>query len=554
MESWIFENDWSCKFELSNSTYKRVSEYPCIQQELESNGNRAISWDNVYFMELACSDESHLREKAFSLFTRNMFEGISVIVLDCTNVNSTYNCIVVNNVFSGICLISTSCRILNSCLCNTIACSDCRILNCCEISCDSGFCMPRELSIAVGPENAGRELNLSHGMKYVEIVELLFSKHKRETKTEENTICSQFPNGFCFIGSGALLNSCKIIRNSIIKGNCDISSSSLTQCLIVGDSIRISHDCVLRDCFLHSFCQVERFVNGEKVFMMEHSSLSDQALVVNVVLAPDASRSNGETHHSVLGPMIGAHHQGLIIALLWPLGRGNMGYGAQVGANHTSRVNDQEGWMGEGMFVGLNSQLKLPFNGIDSPYSIIATGTSLNPQRIRFPFSLIASVPELSRSSCIPGWVLRSNPYFVERNLMKYRSRSKSLTQNNKFAIFRPLTMDMITDAKSRLQECLDSINGNDASSSPSSSNSWLSKSNLAGLGDCVCQPKDVELGIYSYETMLHRYSLQVDDKFFFDKTSLLSYFFLSFFAVCTICSCCLPSNVVNQTGVCPQK
>ena len=45
----------------------------------------------------------------------------------------------------------------------------------------------------------------------------------------------------------------------------------------------------------------------------------------------------GECLHCLVGPFVGFHHQSLLIATIWPLGRGNVGYGANVGSNHTSR-------------------------------------------------------------------------------------------------------------------------------------------------------------------------------------------------------------------------
>lgn len=55
------------------------------------------------------------------------------------------------------------------------------------------------------------------------------------------------------------------------------------------------------------------------------------------ILGPDSGVGAGECHHSLVGPFVGFHHQALLIAAIWPLGRGNVGYGANVGSNHTSR-------------------------------------------------------------------------------------------------------------------------------------------------------------------------------------------------------------------------
>lgn len=92
--------------------------------------------------------------------------------------------------------------------------------------------------------------------------------------------------------------------------------------------------------------------------------------------------SQGEVTASLIGPFVGFHHQALLIACFWPAGRGNVGYGANVGSNHTGKAPDQENWPGEGTFFGLASNIKYPFNLVDAPYSLIATGVSCLPQAI----------------------------------------------------------------------------------------------------------------------------------------------------------------------------
>jgi hypothetical protein len=40
-------------------------------------------------------------------------------------------------------------------------------------------------------------------------------------------------------------------------------------------------------------------------------------------------------------PFVGFHHQALLIATIWPSGRGNVSHGASVGSNHTGKAPDQ---------------------------------------------------------------------------------------------------------------------------------------------------------------------------------------------------------------------
>jgi hypothetical protein len=122
--------------------------------------------------------------------------------------------------------------------------------------------------------------------------------------------------------------------------------------------------------------------------------------------------SEGEVTASLVGPFVGFHHQALLIAVRWPEGRGNVSFGAAVGCNHTSRAPDQECWLGEGTFMGLGAQVKFPVDLSLSPYSVVASGTAMPPQKVQFPFSLIRapqSLPSGVPAGCnelIPAWTL----------------------------------------------------------------------------------------------------------------------------------------------------
>jgi hypothetical protein len=160
-----------------------------------------------------------------------------------------------------------------------------------------------------------------------------------------------------------------------------------------------------------------------------------------------------------MGPFTTALHHALVISAWWPEGRGNVGYGANVGSNHTGRAPDQEIWPGEGVFFGLGCNIKLPANFREAPYSLIATGTDTLPQKVAFPFSLIskpATFPEgLPRSlnEIQPGWSLIHNAYGLERQernqVARNRARLTSLTPG----VFRLEWSGLLEAARSRLVE-----------------------------------------------------------------------------------------------------
>ena len=132
----------------------------------------------------------------------------------------------------------------------------------------------------------------------------------------------------------------------------------------------------------------------ERSVLVEHARVERHGKVQNSVIGPNTEVAAGEVSSCVLGPFVGCHHQSLLISTLWPAGRGNVGYGANVGSNHTSRAPDQEFRAGEGLFLGLGVNVKFPCDFSRAPYTVIACGTNLPPQKVTFPFSLIAPPQE----------------------------------------------------------------------------------------------------------------------------------------------------------------
>ena len=83
--------------------------------------------------------------------------------------------------------------------------------------------------------------------------------------------------------------------------------------------------------------------------MCEHTHVERHGMLTDSVLGPNSGVAEGEVTASLCGPFVGFHHQSLLIATYWPDGKGNVGYGANVGSNHTSKAPDQELWPGEGV-------------------------------------------------------------------------------------------------------------------------------------------------------------------------------------------------------------
>mmetsp|Transcript_108495 Transcript_108495/g.212594 ORF Transcript_108495/g.212594 Transcript_108495/m.212594 type:complete len:928 (+) Transcript_108495:64-2847(+) len=332
------------------------------------------------------------------------------------------------------------------------------------------------------------------------------------------------------------LISCTSVRNSFIGSYSHVrdstvnSSTALAHC-----EISSAH---LVDAVMHQSCRVLTGAQLNGVLMFPHSNVSAQAKITDTVLGPDTSVSIGECHNSLLGPHTGFHHQSLLIASSWPMGRGNIGYGAKIGANHTSRSNDQEAFPGEGMFFGLGSSVSFPFNGLNSPYTIVANNTTCLPQKISFPFSLMCNpdvpypigpagsvkatsltsnnntssqVQLTSTMSCLkPGWVLISNPYFLEKSINKFSRRRRSSDYRTDLPIFRPSIADMVADARNRLLKFKEAqMQSHGRILTPATLAAMLlTDRQLKGAGQCVVSGTSVDPAIDAYTQFLHRYAL----------------------------------------------
>jgi len=231
--------------------------------------------------------------------------------------------------------------------------------------------------------------------------------------------------------------------------------SSLDEAVVVGAGVHVTKSVLQWGVVVDSAAQVSRSI------LLEYSGAERQALVTESLLGPNTVVGAGEVTASFLGPFVGFHHQSLLIATWWPEGRGNVGYGANIGSNHTSRAPDQELWAGEGTFFGLGTAVKFPANFQEAPYTIVASGVVTLPQRLGLPFSLIHQEPSefpgaRGLNRVIPGWVLRENVYLLLRNEGKFFQRNRARRHTFDLRIFRPEVVDKLWKAR----EILGSIKG----------------------------------------------------------------------------------------------
>ncbi len=248
-----------------------------------------------------------------------------------------------------------------------------------------------------------------------------------------------------YVGPGAVVDGAQLLRNCTILSAPD-EKTEVTDGAYVTDSI------------VQWGSEVTSFGLVSSSVLTEHSHVERHGKVTDSLLGPNTGVGEGEVTACLCGPFVGFHHQALLIAAFWPEGKGNVGYGANVGSNHTSKAPDQEIWPGEGLFFGLGANVKFPANFTQAPYSIIASGVATLPQKVTFPFSLIntpaANYPGISPAynEITPGWVLSDNIFTIRRNEGKYQARNKARRSTFDFEVLRPDIVTQMLDARTRLQ------------------------------------------------------------------------------------------------------
>jgi hypothetical protein len=291
-----------------------------------------------------------------------------------------------------------------------------------------------------------------------------------------------------FVGPHAVIDNAVLVKNTTILSNSQ-------------EKAQICDGAYVKNSIIQWGSQAASGAIVDSSALVEHSHVERHGKVTQSLLGPNTGVAEGEVTASLVGPFVGFHHQSLLIAAFWPEGKGNVGYGANVGSNHTSKAPDQEIWPGEGAFFGLGTNIKFPSDFSKSPYTIIASGVNALPQKVTFPFSLINS-PSVSLdgvspafNEIAPGWVLSDNIYTIKRNEGKYQKRNKAKRSKFVFEVFRPQIIDLMLDARQRLGDIKFKKN-------------YYTSKDIQGLGKNYMLETDRVRGIEAYTFYIKYYAL----------------------------------------------
>jgi len=441
---------------------KPVSENPELQKQLEAAGCWAADWSKVRVAEgfnpRRVASVKFFGEVYLGKFTENAVEADKGVTLPA----GVYHSVVCD------CVIGDDALIHNvGALSNYVVGPRAVVMNCKTVSATPGTVFGNGVEMSIAIETGGREV-LSYAELTIPVAEKVAkSRDNKELLEEYAQFVAKYveaaksPKGI--IEEGAkVLNTAKVVNvyvgpYAVIDGATKVAEATLLS--NKEEKTEVIDGAWVVKSILQWGCEAASMAIVDSSVCTEHSHVERHGKVTQSILGPNTGIAEGEVTASLCGPFVGFHHQSLLIAALWPEGKGNVGYGANVGSNHTSKAPDQEIWPGEGTFFGLGTNIKFPSNFTKAPYSIIATAVNALPQRVEFPFSLINSPADRyegispAYNEIMPGWVLSDNIYTVKRNEGKYIKRNKAKRTQFVFEVFRPDIVDLMIEARRRLQE-----------------------------------------------------------------------------------------------------
>ncbi len=338
------------------------------------------------------------------------------------------------------------------------------IINCGTISAPRNCAFGIAAEIHPGSEAGGREIPL-YPEADIEVIEAVIRGHNEEISNLYHSHCKEYLAAATFqggiIGKEVKISGTPKIYGSYIGTGCRVEEATLIEnSVLLSDEnqrTRVTSGAIVRQSALQWGAEAADGAIVDSSLLMECASARRHGKVTESVIGANTEIAEGEVTSSLLGAFTGFHHQSLLIAALWARGRGNVGYGANVGSNHTGKAPDQEIICGEGMFFGLGSSIKFPANYEKSPYTLIATGVITLPQKVDYPFSLINTSSQRVRqvpqpyNELLPGWVLTQALYIVMRNRLKFRNRNRATRIIPDQEIFRYDLVTCVKEARDRL-------------------------------------------------------------------------------------------------------
>lgn len=428
--------------------------------KLESNGNSAADWKKIKVAKGL--DISRIRRSYFSGdVTIGELSGDVEVSGGVKLPSGIYNSVVVNsNIGAGVLIQDVKT------LSNYIVSDGALLFNCGIIAAKEGSAFGNGSELPIAIETGGREVKTYAEMTIEVGAKVATSRADKEFLKRYSDAVDKYiaritqPKGI--IKEGVRIKNTKKVTDTYVGPHTVIDGAELVSNATIlsnkEEETEILDGSYVKNALIQWGCEVASMAIVSNSVLTEHSHVERHGKVTDSIIGANTGIAEGEVTASLVGPFVGFHHQSLLIAAFWPEGKGNVGYGANVGSNHTSKAPDQELWPGEGTFFGLGVNIKFPSDFTRAPYSIIATAVNALPQKVALPFSLINSPADRydgvspAYNEIMPGWVLSDNIFTIRRNEGKYKKRDKAKRAKIEFEVFRPEIVDMMVDARKRLE------------------------------------------------------------------------------------------------------
>lgn len=428
-------------------------------ETLEKNGNRSADWTLVSVDPLFTPDRIFNSSFSGKVFLP-AFYGTLLMPGDVSSPTGIYSCTIHDSVIENSLLHHVNL------MSNIWVSQGAVVQNVASIVANGKAHYQIVSEISIGNEMGGRPVKVFPDVTSDLVKAQLFSKVDDETNAAFFAQLESWRNDvvlpYGIVGKNAIVANTNIVRNSWIGEHVRIDGAAKIRNTVILGSLEeptyIYDGVILENSFVQEGAKIHSTALVKDSVLMKRVKVGNKAIVNSSILDACVHVDEAEVTHSLVGPLTQMHHHSLLIAAIWPAGHGNLGYGANVGSNHTSRMPDQEIMPGLGMFFGLGVNIKFPANFSEAPYSTIATGVTASPQRLRFPFSLI--IPGDSKLHSVksslneirPAWSYGKNAYAVARNAYKYRLRGKGFVAPEDSLVLSDRNAFLVLDALHRLE------------------------------------------------------------------------------------------------------
>ena len=211
--------------------------------------------------------------------------------------------------------------------------------------------------LEVGNENGGRKILPFNGMlpadayiwsRYRELPELL-ERFRQMT----DRVADSRRGHYGVVGHGAVVKNSRIIKDTLIGGQCYIKGANKLKNLTINSSeaepTQIGEGVELVNGIVGYGNRIFYGVKAVRFFTGRNVQLKYGARLINSYLGSNSTVSCCEILNNLIFPFHEQHHNNSFLTASTLLGQSNIAAAATIGSNHNSRANDGEILAGRGL-------------------------------------------------------------------------------------------------------------------------------------------------------------------------------------------------------------